>query len=715
VDNQIVYQSTSTGINYTNSPYIPTTVPGNQASNYAVLYSEVLGLVNQPQVAYTRSGANLTLGPIGGSAFDQSVIPTTNLYVSDTWHIKPTVTLVYGLGYAIEMPPYEINGKQVALTDTSGKQIDTTQYLAARKTAALAGTVFAPQIGYTTIRNVTGNPKYPYNPIYNQFSPRLAVAWNPKYSSGLLGTLLGDGKTVIRGGYGRIFGRLNGVGLVLVPLLGPGLLQAVSCPGASKSGGCLGAGNVDPATAFRIGTDGLAAPLPTPSTTLPQPYIPGGVNPVTADSISLDPNYRPERTDNFTFSIQRQISRNSTLELGYIGRIIRNEWQSINIDAVPYMTTLGGQSFAQAWAAVYNQVVNNGIAPASLPAQPFFEAALGGGASSYCKAAANCTAAVITANTSLLKNTAVADFWAAMNKASSWTLGRTMLSGNPAQITSAAEITAKGYGNYNALFVTYRMRDYHGLTAVSNFTWGRALGTGVSAQSSSGATVLDPWNIGAMYGPQSFDVKFIYNLAMYYQTPFFKSQKGILGHLLGGFTVSPLFTAQSGSVSAVSYSEGSCTACQAFGEVTPPGNVSTNAEDAVFASKFNGGNSAHYNNPGSGGIGTNNPFGVNQFGDPATVYNQFRRCVLGFDTSCGGYGNIRGLPTYDLDAGVLKTIGIWKEGRVGATLSFQFTNVLNHMQPGGANLSLTTPTSFGKITGQGNTPRNMEFGLRIFF
>ena len=48
-------------------------------------------------------------------------------------------------------------------------------------------------------------------------------------TDGILGKLFGNGKTVIRGGYGRIFGRLNGVDLVLVPLLGPGLLQGVTC------------------------------------------------------------------------------------------------------------------------------------------------------------------------------------------------------------------------------------------------------------------------------------------------------------------------------------------------------------------------------------------------------------------------------------------------------------------------------------------------------
>jgi hypothetical protein len=96
---------------------------------------------------------------------------------------------------------------------------------------------------------------------------------------------------VIRGGYGRIFGRLNGVDLVLVPLLGPGLIQAVSCPGASSNGHCLGTNGMNPGTAFLIGTDGNTAPLPSVTNTLPQPYTPGlGGNSVSTDPSVLDPN-----------------------------------------------------------------------------------------------------------------------------------------------------------------------------------------------------------------------------------------------------------------------------------------------------------------------------------------------------------------------------------------------------------------------------------------
>src|SRR5438270_5200592 len=227
------------------------------------------------------------------------------------------------------------------------------------------------------------------------------------------------------------------------------------------------------------------------------------------DTSALDLNCRPERTDNFTFSIQRAIGTKMTVEAGYIGRIIRNEQQEINIDAVPYMTTLNGQSFAQAFANTYF-AVNAGGTPA---AQPFFEAALGGAGSAYCTGSVNCTAAVATKNATAIKNTAVSDLWTALYKAPSWTLGRSMISqALPGQAISQGNsyntTTSLGYGNYNALFVTARLRDFHGVTATSNFTWGRALGTGTLGQANSSNTALDVWNMQANYGVNNFDIKF---------------------------------------------------------------------------------------------------------------------------------------------------------------------------------------------------------------
>jgi hypothetical protein len=727
INNQIVYQVTSTGISIPSATYLPATVASSSASTWNTYYSEVLGIVSQPQVAYTRSGAQLALQPVGSSAYDKDVIPYYSTYFYDTWHMKPSFTLTYGMGWNLEMPPYEAQGKQTMIVDSDGQPIALSDYVASRETAALRGAAYNPTVGFALVGNIGQGRKYPYNPYYGEFSPRASFAWNPRYGDGILGKIFGNGKTVVRGGYARIFGRLNGVNLVLSPLLGVGLLQPTTCQGASKTGQCLGSGNVDPTTAFRIGPDGLTAPLPVPSTNLAQPFFPGIAGNVTAgDSSALDPNYKPDRTDQFTLTLQREFTSRLHLEVGYIGKILRNETSEVDLDSVPYMTTLGGQSFAQAYANTY-WAVWSGAAPTT---QAFFESALGGANSPYCVGFASCTAAVVSRNKSLFQNTQVSDLWQAMTKANSWALGRTMISsplsitcatgsptctGTAGQATSISSSGSLGYGNYNALFVTFRVTDFHGLTAVSNFTYGRALGTGTVSQSSSAYTEENAYDLHATYGPQLFDIKFIYNLSMYYQPPYFRGQKGVMGHLLGGWTFSPLFTAQSGSGIEPSYSEINCTACQAFGEVgNTAASDSSIAEGAVGLMPYTGTTTAKYGVYGSNGVGTKNPYGINMYSDPSAVIAQFRPCVLGFDTSCGGYYNLRGLPTWNLDLSVIKDIGIQRE-RVGAQMYFQFSNVLNHFQPSNPSLSLSSPTTFGVISGQSNTPRNLEFGLRVHF
>ena len=60
----------------------------------------------------------------------------------------------------------------------------------------------------------------------------------------------------------------------------------------------------------------------------------------------------------------------------------------------------------------------------------------------------------------------------------------------------------------------------------SNFTWGRALGTGVVVQASSSFTQQNPFDLGANYGVQPFDIKFIYNQNMYWEVPVPQGTKG---------------------------------------------------------------------------------------------------------------------------------------------------------------------------------------------
>ena len=710
-----VYQiGNGSGINFNNN--LPLGLPNNQVSNWDTYYGDVLGLVSQPQTLLTRAGNNLTLQPLGTPLFDNVIIPSYNLYFSDTWRVRKDFTFTYGLSWTLEMPPYEVNGKQVELVDASGKPLSAQSYLSQVQTGALAGRPdFAPTIGFSLIRNVKGaSTKYPYNPYYKSFSPRLSAAWNPSFDSGIMGSLFGQGKTVIRGGYSRIYGRLNGVDLVLVPLLGPGNAQTLQCLGISSSGQCLSSGTVTPATSFRIGVDGSTVPLPAVSQTLPQPYYPAvGGNAAAGDGSVLDPNFQPNRSDQFDFTIQRSLGKNMSIELGYIGRIITKEYQGIDINAVPTMATLGGQSFANAYANTYLAVG----AKATPSPQPFFEAALGGPTSAYCAKFASCTAAVASNLQSNFANTQVYNIWKNLSGQPSWTLGRTMITN---QIPALFMETSTGHGNYNGAFVSFSARNYHGLTATSNFTWSRALGTASVQQSTSQFTVINPWNIDQMYGPQPFDIRFVYNLNMLYEIPFMRTQKGALGRILGGWSVAPLFTAQSGAPLPVNIGTGSNQNCQSFGESVCDGSVST-YENAIPAYPYPYGNSAHNNVTGTGSIAsTGNPAGggsgINIFPNPAAAYADFRRPILGIDTTSNGYGVLRGFPTWNLDLAVNKTFTVTE--RMSVTFVAQFSNVLNHFQPSSITSNFTTldsPTTWGVVRDQSNTPRQIEFGLRVFF
>jgi len=738
IDTSIVYQLTNgTGVNFPSSNQ-PAGLPTSQLTNWNNLYAQALGIVSQPQVMYTRTGSNLSLNPLGTPGFDQSVIPTYNLYLTDTWRLKPSFTVTYGLAYTLELPPYELNGKQVGLVNQAGALIALADYLNQKKQAALAGQVYNPTVGFATVRNMTPSQKYPYDTFYGGLSPRISAAWNPNFDSGLFGSIFGRGQTVIRGGYSRIYGRLNGVGLVLVPLLGTGLLQPVSCIGASRTGQCLGNGGVDPTTAFRIGADGMTAPLPSISQTLAQPYFSGvGGNAAAGDGSVLDPHVKPNHSDEFNFTVQRSLSPKLVIEAGYIGRRIRDEFQEINIDAVPYMTTLGGENFANAYANLYMQLKAGSTTPS---AQPFFEAALGGSNSAYCAGFSSCTAAVASKLNQSILGTQVYSLWNSLNAAPSWTLGRTLLS-SPAlpggavasQLSSLEYITSLGYGNYNAAFLSFTAKDWHGVTARSNFTWSRAMGTGSLQQSSSSITVIDPWNLHASYGPQPFDIRFVYSLLTVYQPPFFKGQKGLAGRLLGGWSISPLFTAQSGSPLQVNVGTGSNSDAQAFGEIY--GNNNRAYENAVLTAPYTGGNSMHSSVTVASGAGLNGNAskggsGLNIFADPNATYALFRRPILGYDTTGGGAGVLRGFPSWTLDATISKDIRV--NERFGATFLVQITNILNHFQPENPTLNIDSPQTWGVVTDQstvgalsgiGGTargvpainPRQMEFGLRLHF
>ncbi|MGA9709083.1 MAG: carboxypeptidase regulatory-like domain-containing protein [Candidatus Sulfotelmatobacter sp.] len=716
--------------------------------NCAALTAAALGIVSISQIAYTRSGASLTLNPPLTPAEDTLTIPYFNTYFSDTWHMKPTFTLTYGLGWTLEQPPTEATGKQDVLVDASDTPVSMSAYLAQRKAAALIGQVYNPALGFALVHNVGDGSGRVYDPYYGEFSPRIAVAWSPHFDADSpMGKIFGHEDTVIRGGYGRIYGRLNGVDQALVPLLGVGPIQPVQCANNlfANGGSCpSGLVTASPSTAFRIGAteNGLIAPLQTasnliPSATLPQPLFTGINTTEGSASEALDPHFRPNVSDSFNFTVQRQLARRVTLEFGYIGRRITHEYQPINLNAVPYMMTLGGQQFKQAYANTVLQYCGGiaGLAGGGCAAvagnvttQPFFETALGGASSHYCSAPVlvgsnmvtptSCTNAVVLNEGANLANAQVWSLWSDLDSGPMQTIasggqggvlsGPTMLNNSGQFSSGVASNGSIGYGNYNAGFASVKMADWRGLTMQSNFTWSKALGTGGVVQASSEITPDDPFNLGTTYGYQDYDRKFVYNAFFVYQPPFFKGQNGLVGRALGGWSFASVFTAGSGLPVEIFTTTGDGQEYGAGDNVNFFGN-----ENAIQIAPIAHGH-AYYNNP-SGGLP------VNMFKAGTSAINDFRNPILGLDNKDGGNGNIFGLPYWNMDLSIRKNIMV-TEG-ISMELQGVFANVFNHNQwldPSATGTTgLFSSSLFGALPGSSQEQlggdRQIEVGFRVRF
>jgi Carboxypeptidase regulatory-like domain len=779
---QIIGPTLSTGAAF--QPCSGTSTNGpTSIANCSSVASAVLGSVSIASQLFTRSGANLALNPPLSSAFDKSKIPYYNFYFSDTWHMKPTFTFTYGLGWTLEMPPVEENGKQAMVVDAADEPVTVQSFINERRTAALQGNVFNPELGFALVGNVAGGRKYPYNPYYAEFSPRVALAWNPKFDADSFGAkLFGSNDTVIRGGYGRSYGRQNGVVQVLLPLLGLGLEQPIGCSdNYAGAGGAWNCGTTAPAfdTAFRVLTTAGAGGGPTvplnslATSTLPQPVYPGYNNTFSATDSALDPNYRPSSIDSFDLTIQRQLNRRLTMEIGYIGRLIHNEYEPVDLNGTPYMTTLGGQTFASAYSTLVTQLcggltglAGGGCGGSALPTpgpgpnlgavqpQPFFETALAGSPSHYCTTPvqvsststitpANCTQAVAL-------NEGIAPFpFGNLTNAQVWGIWSDLDNGNfnPSVIPRSMQNTpvaancgaGTGYGcsgsfssifmdssvghsNYNAGFVSLKMADWRGITMQSNFTWSKALGTGAQAQSSSELTALDPFNLNEMYGRQAFNRKFIFNTFVVYQAPFFKGQQGLLGRVLGGWTFATVFTAGSGvpdqavSTFADYQSFGACDGvyCADYDSENQvpisPQSMHTSAHYCTSQSDVSNGFAACPGQPPGSG------YPVNAFAAGNNNFTNWRNPILGIDNRDGGYGILTGMSYWNMDFSLKKNVRVAEN--VGLEFQGVFANVLNHDQwfdgfpyagPNGGS-----SYAWGPLGGQAQ-PRQIEVGARVRF
>jgi hypothetical protein len=286
-------------------------VASSFANSYDFPLQALLGMVTEVDAQYNfkRDGSALADGaPIQR----RYAMDGYEFYAQDTWKIKPTFTVTLGLRWSLFSPPWETNKLEVAPTTN----LDT--WFQARANAGANGIPSNQDtpVAFDWAGAANGKPGY-YSWDKKDFGPRVAFAWAPRFGSGLLGNLVGAGKTTVRAGFGMVYDRF-----------GQGIADDFSQHGSFGLSTQLAnpAGFLSPYNAPRL-TSINSIPttdlnnnqifLSAPPAVFPQTYPSGNF----AIAHSIDAGIKSPYAYTLDFSIGRELPRGYTLEVSYVGRL----------------------------------------------------------------------------------------------------------------------------------------------------------------------------------------------------------------------------------------------------------------------------------------------------------------------------------------------------------------------------------------------------------
>jgi hypothetical protein len=614
------------------------------------------------------------------------------IFAHGTFRLTRSLTLSYGLNFLFETPMTDTGGRQVFIINTAtGQPLFPKEYLAQKAAAAMSGQTYNPTIGFVPASSL-------HRSIYpNQVkpAPRLAVSWSPSFHDGLLGKLVGENETVVRGGYALVYERINAVEPVEYPLLGDqlaGTLNTIEAP--------LNAAGQP----YRVGVDG-PVPIPVPPASIPVPYIPASRNIALGTSFGIasgngfDPNYSVGHVHSVDFSIQRQLTQHMVIELGGIGRYGRNLPMGVNLNAVPVfikdMSGKSNQTFAQAFDSLATQL-RSGTGATAVTPQSWFENNLGPGG----------TVNLATADASDIISGALGSLFVNQIDPTLLSLGKPSVLNQ--QFQDLFYGTNGAWSNYNAFFASLHTQFAHGLSFATNYTWSHCSDLGGSVQDNLSGDLTDPYNPGFDYGDCITDRRNSFTAYGTYQLPFAKEH-----NFLGGWHVSLIFSAYTGLPLDVTQSG------SVFGDSYGTESVPL-ISGAHLASQ-----GVHRGVTGSGGVGTagdpaDGGTGINLFADPEAAFNDFRPFLLSQDTRTSR-GLVRDPGWWNVDASIGKTFKVHE--RVKITLTVDSFNLFNHTIFSDPQVSLLSPANFGVITQQAGNPaqgdfagaRRVQAGLRVEF
>jgi len=767
VQTNVVYLNTG-GIANTNSPLDPGAngypkVDANFGPNYDSATAIVMGIFAEGDgiYNYARNGSAL---PQGKAINRRYAINDYEFFGQDSWRVNRRLTVSYGLRWVLEAPPYETNGYQVApcVEATSGGCTNQNVADWFNQSAKLA-TAGQAANNAGEISFVLGGPKNHGPGLWNwdhkDFSPRIAVAWAPDTGDGWASKILGKkDEFTIRGGYSIMYDHF-GIGVVnSFDQHGSFGLSTV----LGNSAGSVTAANAPRFTCLIPGSSGQSC-LPPPCASLNNPGClfgppPTGGFPNTPSNTSfainwgLDQTVKTPYTHMFNFSLARQTTSRSSLQVAYVGSVARRLPMQVDMgmptnlnDPASNTRYFQAATMLSKLAAVPNSQSSTGVGTDvnSVAAIPYFEnlfPAWAGAApqnilanqtdSSGNPAPLTCAPGNLPANPTATQNiyqmwncfphneTLTLKFLDLPNSINQWGTALPNSKLGPYafyhdQFSSLFAWRNIGTSDYNALQVTYNARWGANLQGQFNYTFSKSFDEASAAQRvgpyegtggtgndlNGGGIVINSWDPLSLRGLSDFNAFHQINANLVYQLPFGKGQRfvggasSLLNELVGGWHVSGIFRWTSGFPITINNGFTWATNWNIEGDAMPngPPPVASNPKNVIV-----------------NGVG-----GPDIFADPTAAEAAFRPEWPG---ESGVRNNVIGDGMFNIDTGVTKDFSLGEGRRV--QFSWQAFNAFNSVRYDvrGAQPSLSyDPTQFGRYNSTLTTPRFMQFALRFVF
>lgn len=483
----------------------------------------------------------------------------------------------------------------------------------------------------------------------NNFSPVVGFAWTPMFAK----KLLGEGKTVIRGGFRMAYDPA---------FYNMFLNSATSAPAVNLAqllGPAIGGTTVLPSSGF-FGTQ--LVPFLSPQVPLGDPGF--------ASQLLVDPKFHNPYSEQWNLGIQRAFNSRIVAEVRYVGNHTIGNFQTLNGN--PYLQSLVDAGF--------QNLIPSGLTPCSDPNAPGF---------GY----ADCTR------------------------------GNLIRYGNTA------------WSKYNGLQTELRIGGWHGLTATGSYTFSHTIDNASEIFSTVGggntiSFAQNPFNTDRPErGNAGIDFPHVAGVALIYELPFYRTQPGLVGRLLGGWQVNTTYRYSSGQPYTTIQSHNSNSLCD-------PTATLSSRRDACRPILANSG--APLATVGQCTDPTAADCGLVDFvtGDPTSfsavhwIYNDPTAADF-FGTPYAGAGRniLRGQPISTANLAVFKNFNINEKFKL--QFQAQAFNVMNVQFRGvpDPNLSHIGSGSFqstdfnnngglafaGNLTTDGIARRRLLFGLKLLF